>query len=73
MVLGDQTLLAYSSIGLAREQYKNRLVVGSCMSLHIFLMRPRVLWAFAAVTSMCLDHDRSLDTVIPSLRCGQLV
>ena len=65
MVLGDQTSLAYSNFGQTREQYKNRLVVGSCMSLHILLMRPRVLLAFAAVISMCLDHDRSLDTVIP--------
>ena len=45
MVLGDKTLLAYSNFGLTREQYKNRLVVGSCMSLHILLMRPGVLLA----------------------------
>ena len=65
MVLGDQTLIAYSNFGQTREQYKDRLVVGSCMSLHILLMRPRGLLAFEAVFSMCLDYDRSLDTVIP--------
>ena len=67
MVLGDQALLVYSNFGLTRVQYTNRLVAGSCMTLHNLLMRPRVLLAFAAGTSMCLGYayDRSLDTVIP--------
>ena len=64
-VLGDHTLLAYSNLGLTREQYSSLLVAQSFMSLQILLMSPRVLLAFAAVTSMCFDQERLLETVIP--------
>ena len=59
-MLGDHTLLAYSNLGLTREQYSSLLVAQSFMSLQILLMSPRVLLAFAAVTSMCFDQERLL-------------
>ena len=64
-VFGDHTALAYSNLGLTRVQYNNRLVAGSVMSLQILLIKPSVLLAFAALISMCFDHDKSLETVTP--------